>query len=83
MATFQDAARAEQSLQELRAAGYHAYSIEVSLRDGARAIAVFLGPYAELAPAEQDLERARQIPGYDSGLIVQIGPPALPTASQP
>jgi len=83
MATFLSAARAEQSLQEFRDAGYRAYSIEVSLRDGARAIAVLLGPYAERAPAERDLERARQIPGHDSGRIVQIGPSALPTASQP
>jgi cell division septation protein DedD len=83
MATFQSAVRAEQALQEFRDAGYHAYSIEVSLRDGARAIAVFLGPYAELTSAERDLERARQMPGYDSGRIVQIGPSALPIASPP
>ena len=83
MATFQNAARAEQALQELRNAGYHGYSIEVSLRDGTPAVAVFLGPYAELAPAERDLKSARQIPGYDSGLLVQVGPSALPTASRP
>jgi cell division septation protein DedD len=79
MATFQNPARAARSLQEFRDAGYHAYTIEVSLRDGARAIAVLVGPYAEIGPAERDLAGARQIPGYGGGRIVQVGAPALPT----
>jgi type II secretory pathway predicted ATPase ExeA/cell division septation protein DedD len=84
MATFQSPARVAQALQEFRDAGYRAYSIEVRLRDGASAFAVFLGPYAELASAERDLERARQIPGYGSGLVVAraaaIVAPATPAA---
>jgi len=83
MATFQSPARAAQALQEFRDAGYHAYSIEVSLRDGERAFAVFLGPYADLAPAERDLDRARQIPGYDSGRLVQLDPSFRPPILQP
>jgi cell division septation protein DedD len=78
MATFQNPARAARSLQEFRAAGYHAYTVEVSLRDGERAIAVLVGPYAELGPAERDLAGARQIPGYGGGRIVQVGPTAVP-----
>ncbi len=83
MATFQGPARAAQALQEFRDAGYHAYSTEVSLRDGERAVAVFLGPYAELAPAERDLDRARQMPGYGSGRLVQLDSSVPPPISQP
>jgi type II secretory pathway predicted ATPase ExeA/cell division septation protein DedD len=79
MATFQNPARAARSLQEFRDAGYHAYTVEVSLRDGERAIAVLVGPYAELGPAERDLAGARQIPGYGGGRIVQVGSPAPST----
>ena len=83
MATFQNPARAAQALQEFRDAGYHAYSIEVSLRDGEHAVAVFLGPYAELAPAERDLDRVRQMPGYGSGRLVQLGPSLQPPILRP
>jgi type II secretory pathway predicted ATPase ExeA/cell division septation protein DedD len=79
MATFQNPARAARSLQEFRDAGYHAYTVDVSLRDGERAIAVLVGPYAELGPAERDLAGARQIPGYGGGRIVQVGSPAPST----
>jgi type II secretory pathway predicted ATPase ExeA/cell division septation protein DedD len=83
MATFQSPTRVAQALQEFRDAGYRAYSIEVPLRDGTRALAVFLGPYAELASAERDLDRARQIPGYSSGRVVQLEPSPVPPKSQP
>jgi type II secretory pathway predicted ATPase ExeA/cell division septation protein DedD len=83
MATFQSQARAAQALQEFHAAGYHAYSTEVSLRDGARAVAVFLGPYAELAAAERDLDRARHMPGYGSGRLVQLDPSLQPPVLDP
>jgi cell division septation protein DedD len=83
MATFQSPARAAQALQEFRDAGYHAYSIEVSLRDGERAFAVFLGPYADPVPAERDLDRARQMPGYGSGRLVQLDPSFRPPILQP
>jgi type II secretory pathway predicted ATPase ExeA/cell division septation protein DedD len=83
MATFQSPTRVAQALQEFRDAGYSAYSIEVRLRDGTRALAVFLGPYAELASAERDLERARQIRGYGNGLVVQLGPSPVTPKSQP
>jgi type II secretory pathway predicted ATPase ExeA/cell division septation protein DedD len=74
MATFQSDARAVQAVQEFRDAGYQAYRVERSLRDGTRAYAVFLGPYAQRAAAERDRERARQIPGYGTGLVVQMNP---------
>jgi cell division septation protein DedD len=83
MATFQSPARVAQALQEFRNAGYRAYSIEVRLRDGTSALAVFLGPYAELASAQRDLERAKQIPGYGSGLVVQLGPSRVTPKTQP
>jgi cell division septation protein DedD len=74
MATFQSAARAAQAVQEFRDAGYKAYGVERTLRDGTAAHAVFLGPYPEHTAAEGDRERARQIPGYGTGLIVPINP---------
>jgi type II secretory pathway predicted ATPase ExeA/cell division septation protein DedD len=83
MATFQSPARAAQALQEFRDAGYHAYIIEVSLRDGEHAFAVFLGPYADVAPAERDLDRARQMTGYGSGHLVQLDPSLRSPAAQP
>jgi len=83
MATLQSPERAERALQELRDAGYRGYRSEVFLQDGTRALAVFLGPYAELASAEQDLARARQIPGYDTARVVQRGASVLPPRPQP
>lgn len=83
MATFQSPARTAQALQEFRDAGYRAYSVDVSLSDGNRALAVFLGPYTERASAERDLDRARQIPGYGSGRVVQIGASLLPPNVRP
>jgi len=82
MATFQSAGRAAQAAQEFRDAGYLAYSVERSLRDGTRVHAVILGPYMERADAERARERAREIPGYDSGLIVAIDPDALSLKTQ-
>ena len=83
VATFQSSTRVTQALRELREAGYNAYSVEVPLRDGARALAVFLGPYAERDSAERDLERARQIPGYDGGRVVELTSSPAPPTSQP
>ena len=85
MATFQSAARATQSLQEVRDAGYSAYSVEVSLRDGERSYAVFLGPYFGLAraQAQRDLEHAQQLSGYDGGRLVQVPQAASRPTSQP
>jgi general secretion pathway protein A len=77
MATFRTKARAIESIRELGAAGYSAFSAEVGLRDGARAFTVSLGPYAERAAAAEDLERAQRTPGYGTGRIVQIDLPAV------
>ena len=72
MATFRTRARAIEAIRELGAAGYNAFSAEVELRDGARAFTVSLGPYTDRAAAAEDLERARQTPGYASGRIIEI-----------
>jgi cell division septation protein DedD len=77
MATFQSAGRAAQAAQEFRNAGYPASSVERSLRDGTHVYAVILGPYLVRAEAERDRERAREVAGFDSGLIVPIGPALL------
>ena len=73
MATFRSKARATESIRELGAAGYSAFSAEIGLRDGERAFGVFLGPYAERTAAALDLERAQLTPGYGIGRVVQIG----------
>jgi cell division septation protein DedD len=78
MGTFETTEQATQALDQLRSAGFGGYSIEVSTSDSSRAFAVFLGPYSERGPIERDLERARQIPGYDTARIVPIGPVELP-----
>jgi cell division septation protein DedD len=72
MATFRSQARATESIRELGAAGYTAFSAEIGLRDGERAFGVFLGPYTERAAASADLERAQLTPGYGIGRVVQI-----------
>ena len=73
MATFRTEARATESVRELGAAGYDAFTAEVSLRDGGRAFAVFLGPYTDRPAADEDLERAQLLPGYSTGRVVQMG----------
>lgn len=77
MATFQSEERTARSLRELRDAGFAAFSMDVSLREGARGRAVFLGPYGGPEEADRDLARARQIAGYDGGRIVSVKPPLV------
>ena len=83
MATFQSSARTQQAIQELRDAGYRAYSVELPPHDGERMLAVLLGPYTELASAERDLDTARDLPGYSSARVVQAVPALLPPDAQP
>lgn len=72
MATFSSAQRAAESVQQLRTSGYRAYDRAVTLRDGAAAHVVFLGPYATFQGASSELDRARQLPDYTAGRIVAI-----------
>jgi len=72
MATFQSQGRTEQALQELRDAGFKAYSAEGVLGNGTRAFAVLLGPYADRAEADLDRDRAQQVRGYGAGFIVEV-----------
>jgi general secretion pathway protein A len=78
MATFQSSARARQAIQELRDAGFQAYSVELAPQDGERMLTVLLGPYTELATAERDLDAARQLPGYNTARLVEAVPALLP-----
>lgn len=82
MATFQSSARTQQALQELRAAGYRAYSVELPPQDGERRVAVLIGPYIDEADAERDLETARLLPGYGGARAVQVVPPLGPADAQ-
>jgi type II secretory pathway predicted ATPase ExeA/cell division septation protein DedD len=72
MATFVSDARTAKSLQEIRDAGFPAFSVEVSLRDGERGLAVYVGPYDDRANAERDLARAQALSGYEDARIVAI-----------
>jgi general secretion pathway protein A len=83
MATFQSWARTQQAIQELRDAGYRAYSVELPPHDGERMLAVLLGPYTELASAERDLDVARDLPGFNTARVVQAVPALLPPDAQP
>jgi len=74
MATFQGDERTAKSLQELRDAGFKAFRAEVSLRDGGAAQVVYVGPYTDRSEAERDLERARDLPGYDGARLVTLKP---------
>jgi len=74
MATFQNTENTARAVQELQDAGYRAYSAGVTLPSGRPAVGVFLGPYAERAEAEQDLQRANQLPGYAGGHLVRVEP---------
>jgi general secretion pathway protein A len=83
MATFQSSARTQQAIQELRDAGYRAYSVELPPHDGERMLAVLLGPYTEPASAERDLDAVRDLPGYSTARVVQAVPALLPPDAQP
>jgi general secretion pathway protein A len=83
MATFQSSARAQQAIQELRDAGFSAYSVELSSAEGERLLTVLLGPYIERSAAERDLDAARHLPGYDSARLVEATPSLLPPHAQP
>jgi type II secretory pathway predicted ATPase ExeA len=72
MATLETPGGAERAIRELAAAGYPAFTQELILSSGRSVQAVFLGPYAEIAEAQRDLELARRIRGYTIGRIVQI-----------
>jgi cell division septation protein DedD len=72
MATFVSDERTANSLREIRDAGFPAFKVEVSLRDGERGIAVYVGPYDDRANAERDLTRARELSGYESARIVAM-----------
>jgi len=78
MATFQSSSRARQAIQELRDAGFQAYSVELAPQDGERMLTVLLGPYTEVAAAERDPDAARQLPGYNTARIVEAVPALLP-----
>jgi len=46
------------------------------LRDGGTAQVVYVGPYTDRTEAERDLDRARDLPGYDGARLVTLKPAA-------
>jgi MSHA biogenesis protein MshM len=73
MGTFQNPENAARTVEEFQNAGYRAYSARVALPSGRTAIGVFLGPYAERAEAERDLQIAARNPEYAGGHVVRVG----------
>jgi len=73
MGTFQNPENAARTVEEFQNAGYRAYSARVMLPSGRTAIGVFLGPYAERAEAERDLQIAARNPEYAGGHVVRVG----------
>ncbi len=78
MATFASDDRTAKSLREIEDAGFPAFRVEVTLRDGERGLAVYAGPYDDRANAERDLARARELSGYEGARIVAIRPTVRP-----
>jgi type II secretory pathway predicted ATPase ExeA len=78
IATFQSATRAQQAVDQLRAAGYRAYSVELAPQNGERMLTVFLGPYSDVSDAERDLDAVRRIPDYVTARVVPLVPALLP-----
>ncbi len=74
VASFEDEGRSGQLVAQLAAAGYRAYQSRFSL-DGEPWWQVSVGPYATLAEGESDLEKVREIPGYDDATLRAIGRP--------
>lgn len=72
MATLETPAGAERAIRELGAAGYPAYSRELTLTSGGSAYGVFLGPYPHMRDAQRDFEQAQRIRGYTAGRIVEV-----------
>ena len=57
-------------MQELSAAGYHAYQNDVDLGDRGHLFEVLVGMYPSREAAVADAERIRDIPGYQDARVV-------------
>jgi general secretion pathway protein A len=68
VASFEDDVRASQLVAQLTSAGYRAYQSRFAL-DGEPWWQVSVGPYPTLAEGEGDLEKVREIPGYDDATL--------------
>jgi type II secretory pathway predicted ATPase ExeA/cell division septation protein DedD len=72
MGTFQVPENAARTVEDLRSAGYRAYTVPLRLPSGKSAVGVFLGPYVDRAEAERDLRRTSRNPEYAGGHLVRI-----------
>jgi cell division septation protein DedD len=74
VASFEDEARARQLVAELTSAGYRASQSRFAL-DGEPWWQVSVGPYATRGEGEIDLDKVREIPGYDDAALRAVGRP--------
>src|SRR5437588_8809217 len=70
VALFNTAARADRLVQQLTAAGYHAYQNDLDLGARGHLLEVLVGMYATRYAAALDAERIREIPGYQDARVV-------------
>ena len=78
VAMFQSTQRAGRLVEELVAANYPAYQIELDLGSRGRAYVVMVGPYPAPADAETDLARIQQLPGHADARIIAATAKFLP-----
>jgi septal ring-binding cell division protein DamX len=74
VASFEDEGRAGQLVAQLAGGGFRAYQAAFTL-DGEPWWQVSVGTYAALAEAEADLEKIRDIPGYEDATLRSIPRP--------
>ena len=78
VAMFQSVLRAGRLVEQLVAADYPAYQIEMDLGARGRAYVVMVGAYQVPADAATDLARIQQIPGHADAKVIPVPSKALP-----
>ena len=78
VAMFQSAQRADRLVEELVAADYPAYQIEMDLKARGRFYVVMVGAYPASVDAEPDLARIQQTPGFADARIMSVPSKSLP-----
>ena len=78
VALFQSAQNAGRLVEQLVAADYPAYQIEINLGARGQAYVVMVGAYQAPADAQTDLARVRQIPGHGDARIMAVPSRSVP-----
>jgi cell division septation protein DedD len=76
VASFESPQRADRLVDELTSLGYSARRVELELGERGRLQRVLAGGYRTREEAQSDLERIREIPGYDDARIIEPPQPS-------